>query len=316
MTRALIIGAAGQDGSYLGEQLVRDGVEVFGLTRAGLQIPGRPEPAPLTLEDRTAIRDLLRDGNFSEIYYLAAYHHSAEDLQAASDIMMRSFAVHVDGLINVLDAMAEGKSKTRLFYAASSHVFGVVQAGPQDEQTPMAPICAYGISKVAGVQLCRFYRENHGLHVSVGFLFNHESPRRPLRFLSRKVARAVAEIRLGRRSEVLLGDIEARVDWGYCPEYTDAMRRILALDRGGDFIIASGRDAAVRDFVEAAFSRAGLNWRDHVKIDPAMVQKIDRGPLVGDPSKLKQAIGWSARATLEDLAALMVDAELQAERRI
>ncbi len=134
----------------------------------------------------------------------------------------------------------------------------------------------------------------------------------PLRFLSRKVARAVADIKRGQRETVELGGLDPRVDWGYCPEYTDAMRRVLTLEESGDFIIASGRAATVRDFVEAAFAHAGLDWRNHVRIDPAMVQKIDRGPLVGDPSKLRRLTGWSARTTLQELAALMVDAELAA----
>jgi len=312
MIRALVIGAAGQDGSYLSEQLAADGAAVFGLSRAGLRTPDKGAVRPLALEDRAAIGQLIGSGEFNQIYYLAAYHHSAQDLSAARDIVQRSFGIHVNGLINIFDAMITAKSKARLFYAASSHVFGVVTREPQDETTPLAPVCAYGISKAAGVQLCRFYRDNYDLHASAGFLFNHESPRRALRFLSRKVAHAVAEIKAGERNDVRLGGLDARVDWGYCPEYTDAMRRIVALPEGGDFVIASGHAATVRDFVEAAFARAGLNWRDHVRTDPAIVQKIDRGPLVGDSSKLRRLTGWTARTSLADLAALMVDAELAA----
>ncbi len=147
------------------------------------------------------------------------------------------------------------------------------------------------------------------MRASVGFLFNHELPRRPPRFLSRKVARAVVEIRCGSRDQLILGDLEAQSDWGYSPEYTDAMRRILALDEPGDYVIASGRAACVREFVAAAFARMGLDWRDHVKIDPSLVQKVKRGPLVGNPEKLARTTGWTARTTLGQLAAIMVDAE-------
>jgi GDPmannose 4,6-dehydratase len=308
--RALVIGAAGQDGSYLSEQLKADGVEVFGLTRQGLIGPFAIARSPVALTDRAAMRSLIEHGAFQQIYYLAAYHHSAEDrMESEVDIVRRSFAVHVDGLLNVLEGLAATRSQAALFYAASSHVFGIVTEAPQTELTSLAPICPYGISKSAGVQLCRLYRSEHGVRASVGFLFNHESPRRPPRFLSRKVARAVVEIRRGSRRDLTLGDLEAETDWGYSPEYTDAMRRILALDEPGDYVIASGRTACVREFVAAAFARLGLDWHEHVKIDPSLVQKVKRGPLVGNPEKLARATGWTARTTLGQLAAIMVDAE-------
>jgi GDPmannose 4,6-dehydratase len=308
--RALVIGAAGQDGSYLSEQLKADGVEVFGLTRQGLIGPFAIARSPVALTDRAAMRSLIEHGAFQQIYYLAAYHHSAEDrMESEVDIVRRSFAVHVDGLLNVLEGLAATRSQAALFYAASSHVFGIVTEAPQTELTSLAPICPYGISKSAGVQLCRLYRSEHGVRAGVGFLFNHESPRRPPRFLSRKVARAVVEIRRGSRRDLTLGDLEAETDWGYSPEYTDAMRRILALDEPGDYVIASGRTACVREFVAAAFARLGLDWYEHVKIDPSLVQKVKRGPLVGNPEKLARATGWTARTTLGQLAAIMVDAE-------
>jgi len=308
--RALVIGAAGQDGSYLSEQLKADGAEVFGLTRQGLIGPFAIARSPVALTDRAAMRSLIEHGAFQQIYYLAAYHHSAEDrMESEVDIVRRSFAVHVDGLLNVLEGLAATRSQAALFYAASSHVFGIVTEAPQTELTSLAPICPYGISKSAGVQLCRLYRNEHGVRASVGFLFNHESPRRPPRFLSRKVARAVVEIRRGSRRDLTLGDLEAETDWGYSPEYTDAMRRILALDEPGDYVIASGRTACVREFVAAAFARLGLDWHEHVKIDPSLVQKVKRGPLVGNPEKLARATGWTARTTLGQLAAIMVDAE-------
>ena len=308
--RALVIGAAGQDGSYLSEQLTADGAEVFGLTRDGLTGPTGIDRSPVTLTDRAAIRSIIERCGFHQIYYLAAYHHSAEDrMESEVDMVRRSFAVHVDGLLNVLEVLAATRSRAALFYAASSHVFGIVTEAPQTELTPLAPICPYGISKTAGVQLCRLYRNEYGVRASVGFLFNHESPRRPPRFLSRKVARAVVEIRRGSRRYLTLGDLEAQADWGYSPEYTDAMRRILTLNEPGDYVIASGRAACVREFVAAAFARLGMDWRDHVKIDRSLVQKIKRGPLVGNPAKLERATGWTARTTLGQLAAIMVEAE-------
>lgn len=310
MKRALVIGAAGQDGHYLSEQLRADGIQVFGLTRQGFIRPDTTDAGAITIKDRAAIGTLIAEADFDQIYYLAAYHHSSEDrIDSEIHIVRRSLTVHVTGLINVLDAMVASRSRAALFYAASSHVFGIVETAPQTETTPLAPVCAYGISKAAGVQLCRFYRQNFDIRANVGFLFNHESPRRPLRFLSRKVARAAVEIRRGSRRQLALGDLEATADWGYSPEYTEAMRRIVALEQAGDFVIASGRLTVVRDFVAAAFAHCGLDWRDHVVIDPSLVQKVKRGPLVGNPAKLARATGWSADTTVEELAGLMVDAE-------
>ena len=308
--KVLVIGAAGQDGSFLCDQLKAAGAEVFGLTRQGMSGPVTFDHSAILLTDRAAMMGVIEQGAFDQIYYLAAYHHSAEDrLELEAEIVRRSFAVHVDGLINVLDALVAIRSTASLFYAASSHVFGIVTEAPQTEATSLAPICPYGISKTAGVQLCRLYRHEHRIRASVGFLFNHESPRRPRRFLSRKVARGVVAISRGLLPRLNLGNLEARVDWGYSPEYTDAMRRILALEEPGDYVIATGRATCVREFVAAAFARLGLEWRDHVEIDPALIQKVERGPLVGNPEKLTRATGWRAQTTLEELAALMVDAE-------
>jgi GDPmannose 4,6-dehydratase len=311
MTKSvLVIGAHGQDGSYLCEQLAADGAAVSALTRAGLMAPGAGDTTPLSLADGAAMRRMIRDGSFDEIYYLAAYHHSSEDQRGSiGDLVRSSLAVHVDGLLNVLDAMAAVAPKARLFYAASSHIFGVADGSPQTEETPLRPICAYGITKSAGVELCRLFRQEHGIFASVGILYNHESPRRGPNFLSRKVARAVVEIDRGARAELVLADLDARTDWGYAPEYVDAMRRILALEQPGDFVISSGRAESVREFVAAAFGRIGLDWTKHVRVDRALDRKSKRGLLVGNPDKVARLTGWSARTSAQDLARLMVDAE-------
>lgn len=315
--RALVIGASGQDGSYLCEQLGERGVEIAALGRKGLTWRGRHFDEVM-LSDRRAMRELIGDAGFAEIYYLAAYHHSAEDVNyAEGDLVRCSFDVHVDGLINVLDGMVAARSPAGLFYAASSHVFGIVTGeSPQTEDTPMRPVCAYGTSKAAGVQLCGLYRRDYGVRACAGFLYNHESPRRTPRFLSRKVVRAVAEIERGERQELVVGDLDASVDWGYCPEYTMAMQQILNVTDPADYIIASGRTATVRDFIAAAFSATGLDWREYTRQDTGMVKKHDRGLLVGDPSRLTRATGWSARTTAEELARIMLDAERKGYRAL
>lgn len=312
---ALVIGGFGQDGSYLCEQLRERGVEVATLGRQGLTWDGHTA-RDVTVSNQGAMRDLIAAAGFDEIYYLAAHHHSAEGIgQAEQDLVRRSFEVHVDGLINVLDGMVAARSSAGLFYAASSHVFGIVSGErAQTEETPMQPVCAYGVSKAAGVHLCRLYRHNYGVRASAGFLYNHESPRRPPHFLSRKVARAVVEIERGVRHELVVGSLDAQVDWGYCPEYTMAMQQILNVADPGDYIIASGRTITVREFIAAVFSAAGLDWQKYTRQDPDVVRKQGRGLLMGDPSKLARATGWSAQTTAERLACIMLDAERKGYR--
>ncbi len=310
--RALVIGSEGQDGWYLCRQIEAAGATVDRLSRKGLVQVGAREPVPVALDDRPAMRRVVGDGEYEQIYYLAAFHHAAQQQPAGDRELARlSFAAHVEGFLNVLDAMVGVRSSAAIVYAASSHVFGVVGTGPQTEATPYAPVCTYGVSKAAGAGLCRLYRQEHGLRASVALLYNHESPRRPPYFLSRKVARAVADIAHGRRDRLWLGALDARVDWGYAPEYTDAMRRIAAQDAADDFVIASGRLTSVRDFVAAAFDHADLDWQAHVTLDPAIVQKVERGPLFGDATRLCRRTGWQAITSAEALAAIMVDAELR-----
>jgi GDPmannose 4,6-dehydratase len=310
--RALVIGSEGQDGWYLCRQLEAAGAAVDRLSRKGLVRVGEREPVRIMLEDRPAMRRLIGDGEYGQIYYLAAFHHSSQQRLTGDDDLARlSFVVHVDGLLNVLDAMVAARSGAAIVYAASSHVFGVVETGPQTEATPFAPVCAYGISKAAGATLCRLYRREHGLRANVALLFNHESPRRPSYFLSRKVACAAADIARGRRGRLCLGALDAQVDWGYAPEYTAAMQCIAAQDTADDFVIASGSPISVREFVDAAFDHAGLDSRAHVTLDPAIVQKVERGPLFGDATKLRRRTGWQATTSARALAAIMVDAELR-----
>ncbi|MBF0296022.1 MAG: GDP-mannose 4,6-dehydratase [Magnetococcales bacterium] len=303
--RALVVGCKGQDGSYLMEQLRASGVEAHGVARDGWhRADGTLAPVPV-------IGELLAVLQPERIFHLAAFHHSSEDVLLNDAAILRaSIDVHLLGLLDYLEAMPR---ECRLFYAASSHVFGIPRHSPQDETTPMEPVCPYGITKAAGVQLCRLYRERHQRFCSAGFLYNHESPRRRGHFLSRKVAQAAVAIARGEARELVLGNLDAWVDWGYAPEYVDAMIRILNLDQPGDFVIASGVLSSVRDFVAAVFAQVGLDWRDHVRLDPAVLTKPARGGrLVGDAARLRRLTGWHPVTDLTRLAALLVEAEWRA----
>jgi GDPmannose 4,6-dehydratase len=312
MHRALIIGSGGQDGRLLSERLEREGCAVVGVERNRVTRTGAASGPPTDILDPLAIDSLIASFSPDAIFYLAAYHHSAEDKSLPDDLELyvRSHDVHVRGLIHVLEAIRKHAPLGRLFYAASSHCFGEPPTGVQDESTPLRPRCAYGITKTAGVGLCRMYRANHRVHASAGFFYNHESSLRARKFLSTKIVSAAAEISRGRRDKLVLGDLSARVDWGFAPDYVDAMIRIVRQEVAEDYVIATGQSHSVEEFLTVAFSRVGLDWRQYVEVEPTIIGK-PRTALVGDSTKLRSVTGWSPSVTFQQMVELLVDAELQ-----
>jgi GDPmannose 4,6-dehydratase len=305
---ALIIGSAGQDGSYLTEQL----------TAAGWQVTGVDRATPLTapLHEREGMRALLRTVAPDAVYYLAAYHHSSEDAaRELADELLQAELIHVTGWIHCLDAVFAVRPQARAFYAASSHCFGDGVEGQRiSERTPLSPKSAYAATKAAGVEVARLFRAR-GHHVSAGFLFNHESPRRPQRFVSQRISRgAVAAAAAKARGEPFaleLGSTSSVVDWGYAPDYTRAMSRIIESDTPGDFIIASGVPHSIADWCATAFEAVGLSWREHV------VERHDRvtrqvAPLIGDASALR-ALGWAPEMSFQNMVLGMVQAAKTSE---
>ena len=288
MTTALIVGSAGQDGTLLGEALRGRGTSVRGVTRT------------------SAMPSLA---GVDEVYYLAAFHHSSEDpLIEPGELFDRSVAVHVTGLVRYLEAIRVQAPRARLFYAASSLIFGEPAESPQTEDTPLRPLCAYGITKTTGLQICRHYRRLHGVYAATGILYNHESPLRAEKFVSKKIVKAAKAIARGERDKLVLGDLSAQIDWGYAPDFVDAMQRILALDAADDFIVATGETHTVQELVELAFAHVGLDWRRHVEENRAV---ITRPPLVrvGDPSKLARATGWRASTSFPAMVGALMDAD-------
>lgn len=306
----LIVGHRGQDGSILREQLLRGGEAVCGLGREGFVTPDGVVHPGVSLADPQSLQDAVARLQPREVYYLAAHHHSAQTFTDDGSLLRDSLAVNTLGLAAMLEAIRRSAPRARLFYAASSHVFGDPPTAPQTEDTPFAPRSPYAVSKVAGVELCRFFRRTHDVFAACGYLYNHESPRRPPEFLSRKTAIAAAAIADGGRDKLTLGTLDAVVDWGYAPEYVEAMRLILGLPAPGDFIIASGRATTVEAFVAAAFAHVGHDWRDHVTLDPTLIRRAPPArPYIGDARRLTEASGWRARTSATELAAIMVDAE-------
>lgn len=285
MIRALVIGARGQDGTLLTSFLTASGWEVDGVGKEDLDVC-RPD----------AVKRVLSH-DYQHIYYLAAYHHSSQDSAVPGDreLYEKSSEVHVTGLINFLEGIRSLSPACRIFYAASSLVFGSPVQEPQNENTPFAPLCIYGITKTSGIQFCRFFRKNHGVFASSGILFNHESPLRQRKFVIPKIIHSAIDISRGSPEKLQLGNLSARVDWGYAPDYVEAMHRILCLDQPEDFVIASGETHSVQEVVEIVFTALGLDWSDHVLESPSIITR-QRTALRGDSSKLHKATGWKPTA--------------------
>ena len=294
MRRALITGAAGQDGTYLSELLERRGYEVNGLSRGDIDIL-----------DQHALADVLRDRRPHELYNLASPSFVPRSWERP--IETAEFAAV--GVTSLLEAVRAVDPSIRVYQASSSEIFGEPAEIPQTETTPLAPVTPYGVAKAYGHFIVASYRRRYGLHASCGILYNHESPRRPVDFLPSKVAHAAAAISLGQEHELVLGDLDAQRDWGFAGDYVEAMWLMLQQDDPDDYVIASGELHSVQELVELAFTHVGLDWRVHVRIDEALKRgTAELHHLVGDSSKAREQLGWEPRIRFEELVPLLVDA--------
>ena len=324
MKRALITGITGQDGSYLAELLLRKGYEVHGLIRRAstfntsridhLYRDLHEQDVRLKLHygdltDALALTGVLAETRPDEIYHLAAQSH----VRVSFEIPVTTGEIGALGTLRLLEAIRHTglTDRVRYYQASSSEMFGKVAETPQTEATPFAPRSPYGCAKLYAYWVAANYREAYGLHASNGILFNHESPRRGETFVTRKITRAAARIKLGLQEKLYLGNLEARRDWGYAAEYVEAMWLMLQQETPDDYVIATGETHSVREFCEAAFSRLGLDWQDHVEIDPKYHRPLEVDLLVGDASKAKVQLGWEAKTKFQDLVSLMVDADLR-----
>ncbi|MBA2524475.1 MAG: GDP-mannose 4,6-dehydratase [Pyrinomonadaceae bacterium] len=321
-TRALITGITGQDGSYLAELLLSKGYEVYGLRRRSSSFTTQridhlfddfrhDQDARLFLEygdlaDATSLVKLLYRLQPSEIYNLGAQSHvhvSFEIPEYTSDITGL-------GCVRILEAVRETGIKTRVYQASSSEMFGSTPP-PQNENSRFHPRSPYACAKVFAYNMMVNYRESYGMFASNGILFNHESPRRGENFVTRKVTRAIARIKRGLQDKLYLGNLDARRDWGYAPEYVAVMWLMLQQEQPGDYVIATGESHSVREFVSAAFDHAGLDWRKHIEIDPRYYRPAEVNDLIGDASKAKAQIGWEPTIYFPELVKLLVDADIE-----
>ena len=307
MRNALIVGAGGQDGRLLAQLLLDRKYVVAGWVRQESTCAPPIDWALVDILDPIAVERELKRRRPDEIYYFAAFHHSTEDLQECDpgELLRRSFDVHVSGLLNVLHAMKRHCRQSRLFYAASSHVFGNSAPELADENTPFRPDSAYAISKTAGLRCCQLLRQQDHLFAATGILFHHDSSLRKPSFVSQKIVRGALKAQRDPASKLSLGDLDAMADWGYAPDYVDAIFRILQLPQPDDFVVASGELHSVREFAEAAFKEVGLDWRKHVESD-ARLLKRRIPPLRGNSEKLRAATGWTPSVDFKTFVSKLV----------
>ena len=309
MKRSIVVGSGGQDGTILFNRLCAAGDFVAGVAKGHARSSDGGNIPPVDITEQADVERLISTVRPERVYYLPAFHHSAEQkLEETRELFEKSFAVHVTGLLSFLEAIRLRSPETRLFYASSARIFGVPQCLPQDETTPVNPDCVYGITKAAGQRCVRYYRQAHGLFASAGILYNHESPLRSPAFVPQKIVRGAVAIKQGRQSKLVLGDLDAVVDWGYAPDYIEAMVRILELSEPDDFIIATGEPHTVRQFVEEAFALVGLDWEAHVEVAPNLISR-QRRSLVGNAARLRAATGWQPSVSFAELVRILVRAE-------
>ncbi|MGB2866975.1 MAG: GDP-mannose 4,6-dehydratase [Bacteroidota bacterium] len=319
MKKALITGITGQDGSYLAELLLEKGYEVHGMIRrVAMEDPehrmwrirhllDKVNFHSASLESYPSLFRVVRDVQPDECYHLAAQSfvsYSFED-------EFSTFNTNINGTHYMLSAVRETAPKCRFYFAGSSEMMGKVREVPQHELTPFYPRSAYGISKVAGFDLTRNYREAYGLHASSGILYNHESPRRGFEFVTRKITHTVAKIKLGFAKDLALGNLEAKRDWGHAKDYVKVMWLMLQQDEPGDYVAATGVTHSVRDFADLAFKRAGLDYKDFVTFDKKLFRPAEVDVLQGNAAKARKVLGWKSSYTFEQLVQEMVEEDLK-----
>jgi GDPmannose 4,6-dehydratase len=319
---ALITGVTGQDGSYLAEFLLAKGYEVHGLIRRSstfntsridhiYQDPHEKNPKLFLhygdLIDGVGLTNLIREIKPTEVYNLGAQSH----VQVSFTMPQYTGQVDAVGAVGLLEAIRSADIDTRFYQASTSELFGSTPP-PQNENSVFRPQSPYAAAKLMAYWCTVNYRDGYGMHATNGILFNHESPRRGETFVTRKITRAAAAIKTGKQDKLFLGNLDAVRDWGFAKEYVESMWLMLQQDKPDDYVVATGVGATVKDFAEAAFSRAGLNWQDHVETDKKYIRPTEVDALIGDPSKAEKALGWKAATHWKELAELMVDADIAA----
>lgn len=320
MKGSLITGITGQDGSYLAEFLLEKGYEVYGMVRRSStvnyerisHIQDNLKLIQGDLLDQNSLIEALRISEPDEVYNLGA--QSFVPTSWNQPVLTGEFTAL--GVTRILEAIRTVNPKIRFYQASSSEMFGKIRESPQNEQTPFYPRSPYGVAKVYGHLITVNYRESYGMFCCSGILFNHESPRRGLEFVSRKVTSAAAKIKLGLQTKLIMGNLDARRDWGFAGDYIEAMWMMLQQDEPGDYVVATGISHSVRDLVQTAFDRTGLDWKEYVTSDAKLFRPAEVDYLLGDPRKAKAKLGWQPKLSFEELIKKMVDHDVQLNQKV
>jgi len=309
MKKAIIVGHTGQDGYYLSELLLKNGYEVIGISSKHTT-DNNFGIGQVDILKQEEVKSLMTKVKPDEIYFLAAVHQSSVDVEVDDgDLFQMSIDVNVKALVIFLECIRTISPNSKMFYAASSHIFGSPDLSPQNESTPLKPTCVYGITKTAGVETCRYYRENYSVFVNIGIFYNHESPRRASKFVSKKIVEGAVAIKNDKQKEIILGDLESQIDWGYAPDYMLGVHEIMKLSKSDDFVISSGAKHTIKDFVLEVFNILNLNWKEYVKIDSRLITKKQKKNLFGDNSKIFKSINWKPSVSFKELVKILVEEE-------
>jgi len=312
LKKAVIIGALGQDGQLLTALLNSKKYSVIGIDINYVSAPSTLWQGDVDISDKDSVFNLVKNVEPDEIYYLAAYHHSSEeDIINEDDLIQKSYQVNVFSYINFLEAIRIYSPSSKIFYASSSHIFGHPKNDVQNEETKIDPKSIYSITKYDSQQLSRYYRENYSLFCSVGILYTHESSLRTEKFISKRIVTTAIEIKNNKVNELIIGDLNAKIDWGYAGDYVEAFVKILNIESADEFIIATGKTHELKDFIIYVFEYLSLDWKKYVREDSSLLKRRIQGVYCGDPSKIKSLTGWNPNIDLKSLAHLMVDKELQ-----
>lgn len=307
MPKAIIVGSSGQDGTLLYEKLEKANYELIGLDTGSIRTNQNSAlPGPLNICDADAVGSLINFYKPDEVYHLAAFHHSSEDSEIeAGKLWELSYNVNTASLHHFLEAIRLYSPSTKIFYAASSHIFGNPLNDLQDESTPINPVSVYGITKAAGLFLCRLYRKTYGIYSATGILYNHESMYRSEKFITAKIIHSAIRIKRAEQKQLVVGNLNAVADWGYAPDYVNAMKKILELSEPDDFVIATGENHTVKEFIEIAFNVAGLDWERFVEEKEDVLTR-QGAVLIGNSNKLRTSTGWKPTVTFEEMVQSLV----------
>lgn len=311
MKKAIVVGHTGQDGTYLSALLHEKKYDVIGISSRQVS-ENKYGILNVDVLQLSHVENLFKKIQPDEIYFLAAVHQSSADVQIEVGLLFqRSLDVNVKALINFLECIRKFSLGSKLFYAASSHIFGNPLLSPQNESTLFQPDCIYGITKTAGIRTCHFYRNNHNVFTSVGIFYNHESRLRESKYVSKKIVETAVAIKQGLKNELVLGNLESQIDWGYAPDYMRAVHAMMQLSKADDFIVSSGEIHTIKDFVTGVFDYLKLDWTKFVRVNPGLITKKQKQNLFGNNQKIKTATGWSPAVDFNGLIKILVDEEVK-----